>query len=133
MPMREPALLRGRTRGGADIIRETGEIVLALQHERVSLLVGQHVLAERGPETGEPLVDGGQPRLGGRSERRTGALEIQLIAFEDAQLLGRQAQALARAVERVDAAEQGCVVQDAVPMAAWPARRVRSAHPPGPR
>src|ERR1700757_3893712 len=39
--------------------RQPRQVLLALERERIGLLVGQHVLAERGAQTREPLVDGG--------------------------------------------------------------------------
>ena len=122
--LREPALLRGGARGVAHVIRQARQVRLAVEHQRIGLLVGQHVLAERGPERRQPLVDGGEPRLGGGIERRAGALEIQMIALEHPRLLGVEPEPVAGAVQRIDAAEQGGVVQDAVPMAGAAGRDV---------
>ncbi len=65
------ALLGRRARGGAGEVGQAGEIAL-LQHERVSLLVRQHVLPELGAEARQPLVDRREPvlrRLVERSRR----------------------------------------------------------------
>src|SRR5262245_15130555 len=111
------ALGRRRARRLAHKVRQSRQIVLALEHERITLLVGEHILAERGAERREPLVDLSKPlaRLG--IERGTGALEHQVIALQHARLLGVEAKRLAALAERVDAAEQQLVEQDAVPVA----------------
>ena len=73
---------------GAGKIRQAGEIAL-LQHQRIGLLVGQHVLPELGAEARQPLVDGGKTVLGRLFERRAGAHESGVVAVEHAGLLGR--------------------------------------------
>ncbi len=110
MAVLAPALLRGHAGGSADTVRQAGQVRLAFEHQRIGLLVGEHILAEGGAQRRQPLVDGGESSLGGRRQRRAGALEIQVIALEHPLLLGRQAEPVARAVERVDAAEQRRVV-----------------------
>ena len=62
------ALGGGRARRRAHEIGQAGEVVLALEHQRVVLLVGQHVLAEGRAERGQPLGDLGEPLLGGGVE-----------------------------------------------------------------
>ncbi len=112
-----PALGRGRARRLASTKSgRPAQIVLAVEHERVGLLVGEHVLAERRAERRQPLADLGEPlaRLG--IERGAGALEHQVIAFQHARLLGIEAERVAALPERVDAAEQRLVEQDAVPV-----------------
>ena len=66
------ALLGRRARRRAREIRQAGEIAL-LEHQRIGLLVGQHVLPELGAEARQPLVDRGEPvlrRLLERARRR---------------------------------------------------------------
>ena len=113
---REAALLGRRARRRAHEIGQTGELVLAVEHEGIALLVRQHVLAEAGAERGEPLVDVGETGLRRGVERGAGALEHHVVAIEHALLLGREGEPIARAVQAVDAAEQGLVHQDAVPV-----------------
>jgi hypothetical protein len=60
-------------RGGGCVAHEIGqasEIDLAVERHGVGLLVGQHVLAKRGAECGEPLDDGRQALLLVGTERR---------------------------------------------------------------
>ena len=71
----QAALRRRRARSRAHEIRQAGEILLALELERVALLVREHVLAERGAERREPFVDLGEPRFRGAFERCACALE----------------------------------------------------------
>ena len=112
----EAALLGRRPRRRAHEIGQAREVVLALEHERIALLVRQHVLAEAGAERRQPLVDLGEPRLGRGIERGAGALEHQVVALEHARLLGRQAELVALAMQSIDAAEQRLVHEDAVPV-----------------
>ena len=96
---RQAALLGGFARGRAHEIGQAGQVLLAVEHQRVALLVGEHVLAERGVEDGEPLVDRGEPLLRRRIERGAGARELHMMALEHALLLGRQRQPVARAMQ----------------------------------
>ncbi len=114
--VRDVTLLGGGARRGAHEIRQAGEIALALEHERVFLLVGQQVLAERRAERGEPLVDLGQARLRRRGQRGAGARVLDVIALEHAPLLGREAELVAPTMQGIDAAEQALVHQDPVPV-----------------
>ena len=57
------ALLGRLARGGAQEIRQTGKIRLAVEHERIALLVGKHVLAERSAERRQPFGDRREPLL----------------------------------------------------------------------
>ena len=95
----KPALLGRRPRCRAHEIRKTGEVVFAVEHQRIALLVRQHVLAERGAERGEALVDVGEPRLRRGVKRSAGADKFQVIALEQAPLLGRKRKPLAHPVE----------------------------------
>ena len=86
------AALRGRrARGGAGEVGQAVEIGL-LEHERVSLLVGQHVLAELGAEARQPLVDGREPVLRRLLQRGAGAHEAGVVALEHARLFGIEAE-----------------------------------------
>ena len=96
----EPALLGRCPRRRAHEIGQAREVVLALEHERIALLVRQHVLAEGGAERRQPLVDLGEPRLRRGIERGAGALEHQVVALEHALLLGGEAELVASAMQR---------------------------------
>ena len=111
-PRSSAAALRRR----AHEIGQTGEVVLAVEHERVALLIRQHVLAEGRAESGEPLVDIGEPCFRGGVERRTGALVHRVIAIQHTRLLRRETELLASAMKRVDAAEQALVHENPVPV-----------------
>ena len=111
-----PRSSAARPRRRAYEIGQAREVVLALEHQRIALLVRQHVLTEGGAERRQPLVDLGEPRLGLCIERRAGALEHQVVAVEHALLLGGEAELVASAMKTVDAAEQRLVHEDAVPV-----------------
>ena len=64
---RSSAAARGR---GADEIGQAREIIFGFERQRVGLLVGQHVLAERGAERREPLDDRGEALLGEPAQGR---------------------------------------------------------------
>jgi hypothetical protein len=95
-------LLRGSARRGAGEIRQAGEVAL-LQHERVSFLVRQHVLAELGAQAGQPLIDRRQPVLACLIERGAGPHESGVIAIKYPDLLRRQAKRIAPGMEAADA------------------------------
>ena len=87
-------------RGGrrfAHEIGQAGEIGLAVELHRVGLLVGQHVLAERGAERRQPLDDGGKALLLVGIERRALAAILGVMALQHARLLGGEAEAVALA------------------------------------
>ena len=103
----------GRLRGrGAHRVGQAGEIGLAVQHQQIVLLVGQHVLAELRAERRRPLGDLRQARLGLLVELGTGLDEAAMVALEHARLLQRQAELLAILHQRVDAREQLGVLVD---------------------
>jgi hypothetical protein len=54
------ALFGRRGRRLAHKVRQAGEIGFTVQLHRVGLLVGQHILTERGAERRQPLGDGGE-------------------------------------------------------------------------
>ena len=111
------ATLLGRRLGGcAHEIGKPGEVVLAVEHERVALLVRQHVLAEGRAEGGEAFVDFAEPRFRSGIERGARTLVHRVIAIEHARLFRRQAELPAAAVKRVDPPIQALVHEDSVPM-----------------
>jgi hypothetical protein len=118
------ALLGGGPGSRAHEIGQTGEVLISLQHQRVGLLVRQHVLTEGGAERGQPFVDLGEAPLLGRFKRRAGAHEHGVIALQHARLLGGEAKPLACGMKRVDAPEQRLVHQDAVPVAGAAGRQL---------
>ena len=67
-------------------IRQAGEVVLG-ERQHVSLLVGEHVLAEGRAEAGEPVADLLQPLLGGGIEPGAGAAEERVVALQHPRLL----------------------------------------------
>ncbi len=97
-------------------IGQTRKIVLAIEHQRIVLLVRQHILAEARAERRQPLVDGGEPFLRRRIEPCAGTLEPKMVALEHPRLLGREAELIAAAMQRIHAAEQGLVHRDLVPV-----------------
>ena len=82
-----PRSSRGAARRRAREVRQAGEVVLAERHH-VGLLVGEHVLAERGAERREPIPDLLQPLLRGRIEPGARAAEQRVVALQHARLLG---------------------------------------------
>ena len=103
-----PALFRRRTGGIAGKIGQTCEIAL-LQHQRIGLLIGQHVLSELGAEAGHPLVDGRQAVLRRLVERAASPHESSVIAVEHARLLGVKAEAVAPGIQVGDAGVERAV------------------------
>ena len=112
----KPALLGHRPRRRAHEIRQTGEIVFTVEHQRITPLVRQHVLAEGGAQRGEALVDVGEPGLRRGVERSAGAGELRVVALEHALLFRRKRKLIAHSIQAIDAAEQGRVHEDAVPV-----------------
>ncbi len=98
-------------------IGQPGKFGVALQGERERLFVGKHVLAERGGERRDALDDLGEALLGGTVEAGAGAAEADVIALEHALLLGAEPKGVGLLCERIDAAEQGRIGLDLVPMA----------------
>ena len=74
-------------------------------------------MAERGAQRRQPLDNFGEPLFGGTVERGAGPAEADVIALEDALLLRVQSGRIASARQRIDAAEQGGVGVNLVPMA----------------
>ena len=74
-----------------DKLRQSRQVLLAVEHQLEGLLVGENVLAKLRAERGKPRVDGGNafPPLG--VEPRAAAHEAQVMALENAQLLGIEA------------------------------------------
>ncbi len=102
------AFFGGGARAGAGEVGQAIEIGL-VEDQRVISLVGEHVLAERGAEARQPLVDGGELILYRFVERAARAHEAGVIAIEHAGLLRRQAEAVAPGVEIGDAGIEGAV------------------------
>ena len=80
------------------------------------------MVAERGPELRQPLVDLGPSLLGGLVEAGAGAVEIGVGALQQPHLLAGQAERGAVLVQHRDAAEQHRVHHDRVPVPRHPRR-----------
>ena len=82
------AALGGRLRRrGPHRLGQAGQLVLALQHQQIGLLVGQHILVELGAERRRPLGDRGHARLGLGVEPGAGLDEAAVVALQHARLL----------------------------------------------
>ena len=112
-------LFRSRLGRGDERLGKAGAVVLAELHEPV-LLVAEQMVAERGAELGQPLVDLGPPLLGGLVEAGAGAVEVGVGALQEPHLLSRQAERGALLVQHRDAAEQHRVHHDRVPVPRHP-------------
>ena len=83
------ALLGGGPGRRDEAVRQAVAIGLAQFHEPF-LLVAEQMVAERGAEMGQPLVDLGHPLLGGFIEAGAGAVEAGVGALQQPHLLGGQ-------------------------------------------
>ena len=116
MRARKPALGAGGARGGQHEIGKAGAVGLGFEHQRVGLLIGEHVLAEGGAQSREPLADRREAGTCGAVKAGAGAGEIKMVAFQHAQLFGAERKFVAPAVERIDAREQRLIEQNGGPM-----------------
>src|SRR5262245_15202904 len=98
--------------GGLQRLGQSLEIRLAVD-ERVATLVGEHVLAERGVERGEPLVDLAEALLCGGVQAGAGPDEVRVLVPREALLLGIEARLLGSLVHRRQALEERLVLNDA--------------------
>ena len=115
------ALLGGRPCGGDETLRQPLAIGLAEFHEPF-LLVAQQMMAERGAEMRQPLIDLGHPCLGRLVEAGAGAVEARIGTLQQPRLLAGQAERGAVVAQQRDAAEQHGVHHDRVPVARHPQR-----------
>ena len=115
------ALLGGGLGRRDEAVGQAVAIGLAELHEPV-LLVAEQMVAERGAEMRQPLVDLGHPLLGGLVEAGAGAVEAGVGALQQPHLLGRQPERGAVVVQQRDAAEQHRVHHDRVPVPRHPQR-----------
>ncbi len=121
MPTRVAAF-GGRLGGGVThALRQPGEVVLALEHELVAALVGEHVLAEGGAEHGKALDDGTEPVLVRRREPGPAADEVLDREVEYASLFGVERLGRARGPHGLDPREQPRIHRDrlVVPGEQW--------------
>ena len=118
-----PRSLAGGPGGGDKAVRKAVAIGLAEFHEPV-LLVAEQMMAERGAEMGQPLVDLGHPLLGRLVEAGAGAVEAGIGALQQPHLLAGQAEAGAVVVQQRDPAEQHRVHHDRVPVPRHPQRHL---------
>ena len=91
MLVRQASLRRRRPGRRAGAFAQAGEVILALEHQRVSLLVGQHVLAEGGAERGQPLADRRNPAFRIGRQPCPGAAESDVVALQNPPLFRRKA------------------------------------------
>ncbi len=123
LPGRPRSARRGsRSRAGS--LAQPREVLLAFEHQRIGLLIGQNILAEGGAELGQPFADSGDPRLGVLRQAGAGAAEGDVIALQDPRLFGRETERIAPVPQRVDAGEQGGVKVNAVAMGGKPRRHL---------
>ncbi|MGY4166866.1 hypothetical protein ACVIM8_000939 [Bradyrhizobium sp. USDA 4529] len=120
---RHAALFR-RSRGGRHkCVGEAGAVVLAELHEPL-LLVAEQMVAERGAEMGEALVNLGHAGLCRIVEAGAGAAEAGVGAFQQPHLLASQAEGGALLVQHGDAAKQHSVHHDRIPVPRHPGRHL---------
>ena len=124
-------LFRGRLGRGDKGLGKAGAVVLAELHEPV-LLVAEQMVAERGAELGQPLVDLGPALLGGLVEAGAGAVEVGVGALQQPHLLAGQAERGAVLVQHRDAAKQHRVHHDRVPVPRHPQARLPCRSPESP-
>ena len=118
------AALVGRGPGGGDeALRQAVAIGLAEFHEPV-LLVAEQMMAERGAEMRQPLVDLGHPLLRRLVEAGAGAMEAGIGALQQPHLLAGQPERGAIVVQHGDPAEQHRVHHDRVPVPRHPQRHL---------
>ena len=103
--------------GLANEIRQPGKFGFAFKDKLERLLVGQHVLAERGAQRREAFDDRGEAFFGRFIEARAGAAERGVVALDDALLFVGQVKRADVAHQRVDAAKKRAVGVDVIPMA----------------
>ena len=113
----EPAVARLRAHRLAHEIGQAGQLRFAFEPQRKGLLVGEHVLAERGAELGKPLDNRGKAFFRFAVERGAGAAKARMVALGDAFLFGIEPEAVGFSHHRIDAAEQRRIAVDLVPMA----------------
>ena len=118
-----PRSLGGGLGGRDEAVRQAVAIGLAELHEPV-LLVAEQMMAERGAEMGQPLVDLGHPLLGRLVEPGAGAMEAGIGALQEPHLLGGQPERGAVVVQQRDPAEQHRVHHDRVPVPRHPQRHL---------
>jgi len=97
--------------------RKPGKLGFAVERQRVGLLVGEQVLAERGAELSQALDDLGETLLRRAIEGDASAATGYVIALEHALLFGGKIESVPPPCERIDAAEQCRVGADSVPVA----------------
>src|SRR5260370_17821633 len=118
MLFRHASLRRGGTGRRAGAFAQAGEVFLALEHERVSLLVRQHVLAEGGAERGQPLADCRNSALRIGRQPRAGAAEGHVVALQNPRLFGREAKRIAPVPPPLEPAVKALMNGDAVSVTA---------------
>ena len=123
----DTALARRLGGGGADEIRQALEITFA-ERQMPRLLVVQHVLDKERLQRGKPLDDRRQAHLRLRPEQRALAHEIEVMALEQAALIGGEAERLTPRLKVGDAAEQVRIERDGEPVLGE-LRRVIPRHP----
>ena len=93
------------------------EIVLRVENQHIVLFIGENILAEFRAERGEALVDLGEPRLGCVRQAAAIAHKGGMIAIENPQLFGVEAEFALAPMKRGDPLKQRVVQIDVALMA----------------
>ena len=80
------------------------------------LFVGEHVLAERGAEHGEPFYDRGEPLLRRIVKRGARTAETRMVTLGDALLLGIKPKRVGLAHHGIDSAKQCGIGMNPMPV-----------------
>ena len=116
--------MRRRARGVPGGGTEAREVVFGFEQEGIGLLVGEHILAERGTQRGEPLPDLGHALLGGGRKAGAGTAEGHLVALQNARLLAREPEFAAAVPQRPDPGVEAARELDAVTVRGEPRRHL---------
>src|SRR5258708_7726949 len=86
----QPAFLLlggGGSRGITHGLRQTGEVGVGLERDKLAVFFGQNVLTEFGEEAGELLIDLREPRFVSRVQLRAGSYKVGVVEPNQSLLL----------------------------------------------